>query len=121
MPTDNSGLDSSTSTDNGLLHFDEIGSTITLWLPAIADSNPRVRALPCFAGAGACNPYGVTDALSHPSPTRSISRLPIPDAGEKDESGLTVFVAFAANVLVALAKSAAAFLTGSAALEAEAA
>jgi cation diffusion facilitator family transporter len=55
------------------------------------------------------------------SPGRSPSRLPIPASGQKGESLTTVIVAFAANLLVALAKSVAAFMTGSASLVAEAA
>ena len=53
--------------------------------------------------------------------SRSPSRLPIPTRAEQSESGLTVVVAFTANLLVALAKSGAAVLTGSASMLAEAA
>ncbi len=63
----------------------------------------------------------MTDALTNPSDQRSRSRLPIPSTGEKAESLTTVVIAFVANVLVALAKSVAAFLTGSASMLAEAA
>ncbi len=72
----------------------------------------------------------VTDALSAPAQSpaaepgperRSPSRLPIPSGAGQTDSGTTVIVAFAANLLVALAKSVAAFMTGSASLLAEAA
>jgi cation diffusion facilitator family transporter len=67
----------------------------------------------------------VTDAPLTPPAARpagrSPSRLPIPQGADEDESGLTVVVAFGANLLVAVAKSVAAFLTGSAAMLAEAA
>lgn len=52
---------------------------------------------------------------------RSKSRLPIPVDPGGSESGLTVIIAFAANLLVAIAKTAAAMLTGSASLLAESA
>ena len=52
---------------------------------------------------------------------RSQSRLPIPVSPETSESGLTVVVAFVANLLVAIAKTVAAMLTGSASMLAEAA
>ena len=52
---------------------------------------------------------------------RSRSRLPIPVDPEGSESGLTVVIAFAANLLVAVAKTIAAMLTGSASLLAESA
>ena len=52
---------------------------------------------------------------------RSTSRLPIPVNPEGSESGLTVVIAFTANFLVAVAKTVAAMLTGSASLLAEAA
>ena len=58
---------------------------------------------------------------SAPEARRSASRLPIPHTGEKAESLTTVIVAFAANLLVALAKTVAAILTGSASILAEAA
>jgi cation diffusion facilitator family transporter len=54
-------------------------------------------------------------------PGRSPSRMPIPATGEDAESLTTVVIAFAANLLVAIAKSFAAFLTGSASLLAESA
>ncbi len=57
---------------------------------------------------------------AHPD-GRSTSRLPIPRTAEENESGLTVLIAFGANFLVAVAKSGAAFLTGSASMLAEAA
>ena len=63
----------------------------------------------------------MTDSLSPPPAGRSASRLPIPKGAEENESGLTVVVAFGANLLVAVAKTGAAFLTGSASLVAEAA
>lgn len=52
---------------------------------------------------------------------RSQSRLPIPAGPDRTESGTTVIIAFLANLLVAMAKSVAAFLTGSASMLAEAA
>src|ERR1700712_1520852 len=52
---------------------------------------------------------------------RSRSRLPIPVDPGGSESGLTVIIAFAANLLVAAAKTVAAMLTGSASMLAESA
>ncbi len=52
---------------------------------------------------------------------RSKSRLPIPTDPQASESGLTVIIAFAANLLVAIAKTVAAMLTGSASMLAESA
>jgi cation diffusion facilitator family transporter len=52
---------------------------------------------------------------------RSKSRLPIPVDPGGSESGLTVIIAFAANLLVAIAKTVAAMLTGSASMLAESA
>ncbi len=63
----------------------------------------------------------MTDSPSSLPIGRSASRLPIPNGAAENESGLTVVVAFGANLLVALAKSVAAFLTGSASMLAEAA
>ena len=64
-----------------------------------------------------------TDAADTPTGTdEPLVQLGSGGAGEgKAESSLTVFVAFAANVLIALAKSWAAALTGSASMVAEAA
>lgn len=56
-----------------------------------------------------------------PEDRRSASRLPIPDTGEESGSLTTVVIALAANLLVAVAKSFAAVLTGSSSLLAEAA
>ena len=53
--------------------------------------------------------------------TRSTSRLPIPVDPQGSESGLTVIIAFGANLLVAVAKTIAAMLTGSASMLAESA
>lgn len=55
------------------------------------------------------------------TPGRSPSRQPIPAGGGETGSLATVVIAFAANLLVAIAKSFAAVLTGSASLLAEAA
>ncbi len=52
---------------------------------------------------------------------RSSSRLPIPVDPGGSESGLTVIIAFVANLLVAIAKTVAAMLTGSASMLAESA
>ncbi|GAA2003176.1 cation diffusion facilitator family transporter [Nakamurella flavida] len=57
-----------------------------------------------------------------PSPARPTSRTPTGSAApEKSESLVTVIVAFAANVLIAVAKTVAATVTGSSSLLAEAA
>jgi cation diffusion facilitator family transporter len=60
-----------------------------------------------------------------PSPAEDVVGFPLrPDQaapGGESESTLTVAIAFAANVLIAIAKSVAAFMTGSASLVAEAA
>ena len=53
--------------------------------------------------------------------TQSTSRLPIPVDPQGGESGLTVIIAFVANLLVAVAKTIAAMLTGSASMLAESA
>ncbi|WP_345713350.1 cation diffusion facilitator family transporter [Kineococcus glutinatus] len=63
--------------------------------------------------------HGATDARRFRGGTRRrLHELPGPQGGE---SGLTVLLAFGANLLVAVAKSVAALVTGSAAMVAEAA
>lgn len=47
--------------------------------------------------------------------------IPVPDSGEKSDSLTTVLVAFAANLVIAVAKTIAAILTGSSSMLAEAA
>jgi cation diffusion facilitator family transporter len=68
----------------------------------------------------------MTESTSAPGDDRTVAEEPdvglVPVSGpEGSESTLTVIVAFAANVFVALAKSAAAMVTGSASMVAEAA
>ncbi|MET3807196.1 cation diffusion facilitator family transporter [Nakamurella sp. UYEF19] len=63
----------------------------------------------------------MTDAPPDAPKERSASRLPIPSSGGDAETLTTVIIAFAANLLVAIAKSVAALITGSASLLAEAA
>lgn len=55
------------------------------------------------------------------SELRSRSRLPIPGTAERSESNLTVVLAFVVNIVIAIAKSVAALITGSASMLAEAA
>ena len=64
-------------------------------------------------------PHGSTDARRFRTATRGfLPQAPGPGGGE---SGLTVVVAFVANLLIAMAKTVAALVTGSASLVAEAA
>src|ERR1700712_435229 len=71
-------------------------------------------------GAAALTQVPFKPPAATPGP-RSTSRLPIPANPEASESGLTVIIAFGANLLVAVAKTVAAMLTGSASMLAESA
>jgi cation diffusion facilitator family transporter len=69
---------------------------------------------------GEQTPPAVPAGTADREPDRLLSSLPVP-AGQASESLITVLVAFAVNILIAVAKSAAAVVTGSASLLAEAA
>jgi cation diffusion facilitator family transporter len=69
---------------------------------------------------GEQTPPAVPAGSADREPDRLLSSLPVP-AGRGSESLITVLVAFAVNILIAVAKSAAAVVTGSASLLAEAA
>ena len=61
------------------------------------------------------------DGATGPESSDVLQSVPLPHEGGESESKTTVLVAFAANILIAVAKTAAAVLTGSASLVAEAA
>ena len=61
------------------------------------------------------------DGATGPESSDVLQSVPLPREGGESESKTTVLVAFAANILIAVAKTAAAVLTGSASLVAEAA
>jgi cation diffusion facilitator family transporter len=61
------------------------------------------------------------DGETGPESSDVLRSVPLPREGGESESKTTVLVAFAANILIAVAKTAAAVLTGSASLVAEAA
>jgi Co/Zn/Cd efflux system component len=61
------------------------------------------------------------DEETDPESSDVLRSVPLPREGGESESLMTVLVAFAANVLIAAAKTVAAVMTGSASLVAEAA
>ncbi|WP_083371125.1 cation diffusion facilitator family transporter [Paraoerskovia marina] len=77
----------------------------------MSDDTEHGSALPGSTAAGST--AGGPPATAAPSPR-------VVEAGESSESTLTVLIAFGANLLIAIAKSAAAVVTGSASMVAEA-
>ncbi|MCM3884055.1 cation transporter [Frankia sp. R82] len=85
-----------------------------------ADGTPSARSVQVAQAAGLA-PEAVADPGTLPAEARSAIPLQQDGGAEQGESGLTVAIAFVANLVIAVAKSGAALLTGSASMVAEAA
>ncbi|MCL9762934.1 cation diffusion facilitator family transporter [Frankia sp. AiPa1] len=85
-----------------------------------ADGTPSARSVRVAEAAGLA-PEAVADPGQLPVEARSAIPLQQDGGAEKSESGLTVAIAFVANLVIAIAKTGAALITGSASMVAEAA